>query len=132
VSRGIDACYDALVDLLESIEHFLRRLDIYTQIPLTQALNEMVAKIMAELLSTLALAATELKEERSSEFCLVGMRPYSMQGSKMGTETLWRGELRGGTTETGPPHPRRGSDNGGGDFQSCLRAHPKYECSDGW
>jgi len=118
--------------LLESIEHFLRRLDIYTQILLTPALNEMVVKIMAELLSTLALATTELKEERSSEFGLVDMRPYSIQGSKIGTETLWKGGRRGGTAETGPSHARRGSDNGGGDFRSRLRAHPKYECSDGW
>ncbi len=38
------ASYGALVDLLESIEHFLRRLDIYTQIPHTPTLDEMVVK----------------------------------------------------------------------------------------
>ncbi len=63
------ATYNALVDLFESIEHFLRRLDIYTQtqISLTPAMYEIVGKIMVELLSTLALATNELKRRRSSE-----------------------------------------------------------------
>ena len=59
--------YDALADLLESIEHFLGRLDIYTQIPPTSAMDEILAKIMVELFSTLALATRELKQGRSSE-----------------------------------------------------------------
>jgi hypothetical protein len=53
------ATFDALVDLLESIEHFLQRLEIYTRIPLTLAMDQMVVKIMAELLSTLALGTRQ-------------------------------------------------------------------------
>jgi hypothetical protein len=60
--------HDALVELLESIEHFLKRLDIYTRIPSTPAMDDIVFKIMAELLSTLALATKELKQGRPSEF----------------------------------------------------------------
>jgi hypothetical protein len=59
--------YDALVELLESVEHFLKLLDIYTKIPSTSALDEMVIKILTELLSTLALATKELKQGRPSE-----------------------------------------------------------------
>ena len=59
--------YDALVDLLESIEHLLRPLEICTEIPLTPTLNEMVVKIMMELLSTLALVTKEINHGRSSE-----------------------------------------------------------------
>ena len=59
--------YDALVDLLESIEHLLRRLEICIEIPLTPILNEMVVKIMMELLSTLALVTKEINHGRSSE-----------------------------------------------------------------
>jgi hypothetical protein len=66
-AKGVSASYDALVDLLESIEHFLRRLEIYTQIPHTPALDEMVVKIMVELLSTLAFVTKELKQGRLSE-----------------------------------------------------------------
>ena len=70
-AKGVSASYDALVDLLESIEHFLRRLEIYTQIPHTPALDEMVVKIMVELLSTLAFVTKELKQGRLSESILV-------------------------------------------------------------
>ncbi len=56
-----------LADLLESIEHFFRHIDIYTQIPHTTALDEMVVKIIIELLSTLALATKGLEQGGSSE-----------------------------------------------------------------
>ena len=59
--------YEGLVDLLESIEHFLNRLDIYTRIPPTVPMTEMVVKILVELLSTLALATKQMKEGKSSE-----------------------------------------------------------------
>jgi len=64
---------DALVDLLESIEHFLNRLNIYTRIPHTPAMDEMVAKILVELISTLALVTEELKQRRSSESVLANV-----------------------------------------------------------
>jgi hypothetical protein len=70
------ASYEPLFELLESIEHFLNRLDIYTRIPPTPAMDEIVAKIMVELLSTLALATKELKQGRSSEFILRDLLLY--------------------------------------------------------
>jgi len=56
-----------LADLLESIGHFLKRLEIYTEIPSTDSLDEMIVKILVELLSTLALATKEIKRGRFSE-----------------------------------------------------------------
>ena len=69
------ASYEPLFDLLESIEHFLNRLDIYTRIPPTPAMDEIVAKIMVELLSTLALATKELKQARPSKCVLADALP---------------------------------------------------------
>jgi hypothetical protein len=66
VAQGELDSYDALVDLFEFIENFLSRLDIYMQIPPTPAMDDIVAKILVELLSTLALATKELKQGRSS------------------------------------------------------------------
>jgi hypothetical protein len=82
-ARGRSASYDELVDLLESIDHFLRRLDIYTQIPHTPALDEMLVRLIVELLSTLALATIQVKQERSSssELILFDMLSYSMPHS---------------------------------------------------
>ena len=62
----MNASYESLLDLLESIEHFLSRLRIYTQLPPTPAMDEILVKIMMELLSTLAQATKELKQGRSS------------------------------------------------------------------
>ena len=59
---------DALIDLLESIEHFLHRLVIYTRISPTPAMDEIVVKIMVELLSILALATKEIKQGSSGFF----------------------------------------------------------------
>jgi hypothetical protein len=71
-ANGVVSSWDALVELLESIEHFLNRLDMYARMPHTLALDEIVIKIMVELLSTLALATRELKEGRPSESVLAG------------------------------------------------------------
>ena len=96
--------HDALVELLESIEHFLKRLDIYTRIPSTPAMDDIVFKIMAELLSTLALATKELKQGRPSEFVLADLLPYSAQRSQIRKERLrWEGR-RGNPAEAGPTH----------------------------
>lgn len=68
VSQAVKDTYtnhDALVDLLESIDHLLIRADIYTRVPPTPAMDEMMFNIMVELLSTLALATKELKLGRS-------------------------------------------------------------------
>ena len=69
-ANGINFNDDALVNLVESIDHFLMRVGIYTQIPPTPEMQEMVFNIILELLSTLALATKELRQGRSSESLL--------------------------------------------------------------
>ncbi|KAH9986995.1 hypothetical protein BJV74DRAFT_508193 [Russula compacta] len=62
--KDVSASYDALVDLLESISNFLRRLDIYTKIPPTMAMTELIVKILVQLISTLAVATKQIKQGR--------------------------------------------------------------------
>jgi hypothetical protein len=62
--KDVSASYGALVDLLESTENFLRRLDIYTKIRPTTAMTEIIVKILVELLSILAIATQEVKQGR--------------------------------------------------------------------
>ena len=69
--KGVNSDLDVLVDLLESIEHFLKRLDIYTKVPPTFAMTEIIVKIMVELLSTLALATKQIRQGRPSESVFV-------------------------------------------------------------
>ena len=65
--KGVSSSYEALVDLLESIEHFLKRLDIYSKVSPTLAMTEIVVKILVELLSALALATKQIQQGRLSE-----------------------------------------------------------------
>ena len=53
-------------DLLKSIGHLLKRFEIYTEISPTEAMNEMIVKILVELLSTLAFTTKETKQGRLS------------------------------------------------------------------
>ena len=89
-AKRVETSYDLLTDLLGSIEHLLRRIEIYTQIPHTPALDEMVVKIMVELISTLALATKGLMQGRSSKSSLVNVPPYLMQRSEVPKKTVWR------------------------------------------
>ena len=82
--------YDAIAELLESIEQLLKPLAIYTQIPPTPAIDKMAAKIMAEMLSTLALMTKEISQGRSSEFGLAYMLPFSRRHREIDKEDLPR------------------------------------------
>ena len=66
-AKRANSGFDTLVDLFESIEHFIKRADIYTRIPPIPAMDEMVFKIIGELFSTLALATKELNHGRLGE-----------------------------------------------------------------
>ena len=65
--KDVSTSYDALVELLESIEHFISRINIYTRVPLTGPMAEIIVKIMVELLNTLALATKQINQNRPSK-----------------------------------------------------------------
>jgi hypothetical protein len=64
------ASYDALVDIFECIENFLRRLMIYTETGPTPSLTTVVVNIMVELLSVLALATAQIRQGQLSKSSL--------------------------------------------------------------
>jgi hypothetical protein len=69
-ASGVTSSYDALLELFECLASFLKRLEIYTTIPPTPILTEVVVKIMVELLSVLALALKQIKQGRFSKCAL--------------------------------------------------------------
>ena len=71
--KNVRSSYDALVDLLESIEHFMSRLDIYTRVPSTGAMTEIIVKIMVETISTLALVTKQVKQKRPSAYIIINL-----------------------------------------------------------
>ena len=71
--KDVSASYDALVDLLESMERFLSRLDIYIKLPLatpTPAMGETIVNIMVELLTAIALVTKQIKQKQPCEYVL--------------------------------------------------------------
>jgi hypothetical protein len=68
---SVKASYDALIEIFECIEGFVRRLMIYTKIEQpTPAMTEVVIRIMVELISVLALATEQTRKGRLSKSLL--------------------------------------------------------------
>jgi hypothetical protein len=68
------ASQDTLIDIFERIELFFRRLEIYTEVPPTSEMIDMVVRIMAEVLSILGIAMKEIKQGRMSKYSLIQAR----------------------------------------------------------
>jgi hypothetical protein len=81
-ASGVTSSYDALLDLFECLGNFLKRLEIYTTIPPTPIMTDIIIKIMVELLSVLALATKQIKQGRFSE-CPV---TYTFRAAQCNTE----------------------------------------------
>ena len=69
--RDVAESHNTLVGLFERIHFFVQRLKTYTGIPLTNELTELLGKVMAQILSILALSTKAMTSRRISElFCL--------------------------------------------------------------
>jgi hypothetical protein len=67
-ATDVTASYDALADLFECVENLLKRLHIYTEkISLSSTMSDMMVKIMAEVLSVLAVATKQINQGRFSK-----------------------------------------------------------------
>jgi hypothetical protein len=55
------------LDIFERVEMFFRRLEMYTEVPLTAEMTDVIIEIMAEVLSILGIATKEIKQGRTSE-----------------------------------------------------------------
>jgi hypothetical protein len=99
--KDVSASYGTFVHLFGSIENFLNRLDIYTKIPPTPALTDILVKIVVELLSTLALATKEVRRGRLSELALAGVVLRSTLRREVFTKASRRERDRGNAPESG-------------------------------
>jgi hypothetical protein len=61
------ADHNKLIHLFERLHFFVQRLSNYTRITLTREFTELLAKIMAQILSILALSTKVMTERRMSE-----------------------------------------------------------------
>jgi hypothetical protein len=83
-ANGVISSCDVLADLLESIQHFVTRLKVYTEISRTPAIDKVVVNLIVELISTLALVTRKLRQRRFREFFLADMLHYSTRRSQIG------------------------------------------------
>ena len=67
-AKDVDASHEALADLFERIENFFRRLESYMGVPPTDAMTDIIVKIMVEVLNIFATATKEMKQGRASVF----------------------------------------------------------------
>ena len=63
-----------LIDLFERTQYFLQRLSRYMTASLTPEMTELLAKILAQVLSVLALSTREMKGRRIS--VLIRFNPF--------------------------------------------------------
>ena len=62
----VEASQEALIDLFECIENFFKRLESYTAVQPTDAMSDIIVKIMTEVLNIFAIATKEMKQSRAS------------------------------------------------------------------
>ncbi|KAF8257289.1 hypothetical protein EI94DRAFT_1334322 [Lactarius quietus] len=67
-AKDVGASEEALADLFERIENFFRRLESYTEAPPTNAMTDVLVKIMVEVLNIFAIATKEMKQGRAKKF----------------------------------------------------------------
>ena len=67
MAKDVGASQEALVDLFERIENFFERLETYVQVRLTEAMRNLIIKIMVEILGILAIATKEIKQRWASK-----------------------------------------------------------------
>ena len=67
-AKDTAASREALAELFDRIEGFFSRLKTHTEVPPAAAIMDVMAKIMAEVLSILATATKQMKQGRASEF----------------------------------------------------------------
>ena len=87
-AKSVISSRGALVNVLDSIAQFVGRLKIYTEIPLSSAMVEIVVKIMVELIRILALETKRFTRRRLSESAVTDVLRYSTLCSQIYEETF--------------------------------------------
>ena len=62
VVKDVNVAQDALIDIFERIEDFFKRLETYTEVRPSDALTDIIVKIMVEVLNIFAIATKEVKQ----------------------------------------------------------------------
>ncbi|KAH9009089.1 hypothetical protein EDB84DRAFT_1221289 [Lactarius hengduanensis] len=94
VAKDVMASYDTLASLFELMQGFLQRLEIYIGTPLTPAMMEVLGKIMAEVLSVLALVTKEMKQRRFKKYLKRLVGRTDVENALMRLDVLTQREMQ--------------------------------------
>jgi hypothetical protein len=72
-AKDVGASHDALANLLELVEQFVNRLEIYTKVILERAMVELIVKMMVQLLHVLGLVTKEIRRKPLSKSGIADM-----------------------------------------------------------
>ena len=110
----MNASQEIIVDLFERIESFFKRLGSHTELKPSEAMADMMVKIMVEVLSVLAIVTVEIKERRRSQFNTSDFSVLT-HGSfrKIAEEATGEERRRGCLEEAGQAYSGRGEDGNG-------------------
>ncbi|KAH9013895.1 hypothetical protein EDB84DRAFT_1444092 [Lactarius hengduanensis] len=67
-AKDVRDSQDALIDVFERVENFFKRLEMYTEVPPTSAMTDIIVKIMVEVLGILAISTKEVKQGRTKKY----------------------------------------------------------------
>ena len=81
-AKDVIASQDALIDIFERIENFFRRLEEYAEVPTTEAMKDIIVKIMVEVLGLFAIVTKEMKQGLASERMPSAMFPITDRDSE--------------------------------------------------
>jgi hypothetical protein len=93
-AKDVRKSQDTLVDIFERIEMFFRRLEIYTEVPPTTEMMDIIIQIMVEVLSILGIATKEIKQGRMSSISCTNMSLLTERCSeKYGKKLIGRTDM---------------------------------------
>ncbi|KAN0141605.1 Ankyrin repeat-containing domain protein [Lactarius tabidus] len=93
-ARDAAASRVVLVELFEQIKNFFVRLKTYTEVPQNVDMTNVLGKIMAEVLSMLAIATKEMKQGRKKTFFRKLVGRTEIEDALRRMDKLEQGELR--------------------------------------
>ncbi|KAH8982125.1 hypothetical protein EDB86DRAFT_2834524 [Lactarius hatsudake] len=93
-ARGTAASRDVLIELFERIENFFERLQTHTEVPPTVQMTNVMGKVMAEVLSMLAVATKAMYQSRKKTFLKKLVGRNDIEDALLRLDKLEQGELR--------------------------------------
>ncbi|KAN0128638.1 hypothetical protein V8E53_013557 [Lactarius tabidus] len=93
-AKDVEASQDVLIDLFERIENFFKRLETYTSVPPTDAMTDIIVKIMVEVLNIFAIATKEMRRGRATKFLKKLIGKKEMEDALKRLDKLTQDEAR--------------------------------------